>query len=104
MGVPHLRTFTRVTLGLALTSALASLRIGYGTDMSTDPENGPESALPVEGVDIEAPEEDLLEQQLPVDPGSPPDFESEPPLEADPADVVEQRTPVDLDEPYPPTA
>ena len=71
--------------------------------MSTDPENGPELTLPVEG--IEAPEEDVLEQRLPVDPGSPPDFESEPPLEADPADVIlEQRTPVDLDEPYPPTA
>jgi hypothetical protein len=83
---------------------LASLRIGYGTGMSTDPENGPEPALPVEGADIEAPEEDVLEQRLPVDPGSPPDFESEPPLEADPADVLEQRTPVDLDEPYPPTA
>jgi hypothetical protein len=71
--------------------------------MSTDPENGPEPALPVESVDIGVPEEDVLEQQLPVEPGTRPDFESEPPPEADPADALEQRIPVDVDEPYPPT-
>jgi hypothetical protein len=66
-----------------------------------------EPALPEMAVDLEEPEADVIEQHLPVapdpDPYVGPDSEP-PPLEADPADVQEQRSSLDADDDYPPTA
>lgn len=54
--------------------------------------------LPDEPVGTEAPVEDVLEQRQELDDPAP-GFGTETPIEADPRDVAEQQTVVELDDP-----